>query len=286
MTQPFPAYYTIWHKLGEYALKFSAWGVLFFLILPIVVIIPLSFNAEPYFTFTKGMVMFEPSAYSTRWYDSIVTNPNWMLAIKNSFIIGFFATIVSTVLGTTAAVGLSSQRMPFKRVIMALMLSPMIVPLIIIAAGMFFFYTKFGLAGTYTGLIIAHAALGVPFVIITVTATLSGFDRSLYFAGLSMGASPIKTFFDVVVPLIRPGVISGAMFAFVTSFDEVVLVLFLAGPGQRTIPRQMFSGLREQINPTILAVASLLILVSVAFLITLELLRRRSDRLRGLEDHG
>jgi len=286
MTQNLPAYYTFWHKLGHYALKFSAWAVLFFLILPILVIIPLSFNAEPFFTFTRGMMTLEPSAYSLRWYDAIVTNPNWILAIKNSFIIGFFATIVATVLGTTAAVGLSSQNMPFKRIIMALLLSPMIVPLIIIAAGMFFFYTKFGLAGSYVGLIIAHAALGVPFVIITVTATLSGFDKSLYHAGLSMGASPLKTFFDVVIPLIRPGVISGAMFAFVTSFDEVVLVLFLAGPGQRTIPRQMFSGLREQINPTILAVATLLILVSVAFLLTLEFLRRRSERLRGLEDLG
>ena len=286
MTQNLPAYYTFWHKLGHYALKFSAWAVLFFLIVPIVVIIPLSFNAEPYFTFTRGMMTLEPSAYSLRWYDAIITNPNWMLAVKNSFIIGFFATIVSTTLGTMAAVGLSSQNMPFKRVIMALLLSPMIVPLIIIAAGMFFFYTKFGLAGSYVGLVIAHAALGVPFVIITVTATLSGFDKSLYHAGLSMGASPLKTFFDVVIPLIRPGVISGAMFAFVTSFDEVVLVLFLAGPGQRTIPRQMFSGLREQINPTILAVATLLILVSVAFLLTLEFLRRRSERLRGLEEQG
>ncbi|MBL4615483.1 MAG: ABC transporter permease [Magnetovibrio sp.] len=284
--QKFPAYYTIWHKLGVYALKYTAWLVLFFLIVPIVVIIPLSFNAEPYFTFTRGMVTLDPAAYSTRWYDAVVTNPNWMLAIKNSFIIGFFATIVATVLGTLAAVGLSSQYMPYKRVIMALMLSPMIVPSIIVAAGMFFFFTKFGLAGSFVGLVIAHAALGVPFVIITVTATLSGFDRSLYHAGLSMGASPLKTFFDVVMPLIRPGVISGAMFAFVTSFDEVVVVLFLAGPGQRTIPRQMFSGLREQINPTILAVATLLILVSVAFLITLEFLRRRSERLRGLEDHG
>ena len=286
MTQNLPAYYTVWHKLGHYALKFSAWAVLFFLIVPIVVIIPLSFNAEPYFTFTRGMMTLEPSAYSLRWYDAIITNPNWMLAVKNSFIIGFFATIVSTTLGTMGAVGLSSQNMPFKRVIMALLLSPMIVPLIIIAAGMFFFYTKFGLAGSYVGLVIAHAALGVPFVIITVTATLSGFDKSLYHAGLSMGASPLKTFFDVVIPLIRPGVISGAMFAFVTSFDEVVLVLFLAGPGQRTIPRQMFSGLREQINPTILAVATLLILVSVAFLLTLEFLRRRSERLRGLENHN
>jgi len=285
MSNPFPAYFTIWHKLGAYTLKISAYAVLFFLILPIVVIIPLSFNAEPFFTFTRGMMTLDPAAYSLRWYDAILTNPNWVLAIKNSFIVGFFATILATVLGTLAAVGLSSQNMPFKRLIMALLLAPMIVPLIIVAAGMFFFYTQLGLAGNYAGLVIAHAALGVPFVIITVTATLTGFDRSLYHAGLSMGASPIKTFFDVVMPLIRPGVISGAMFAFVTSFDEVVVVLFLAGPGQRTIPRQMFSGLREQINPTILAVATVLILVSVAFLLTLEFLRRRSARLRGL-DHA
>ena len=283
MKQQFPSHYTFWHKLGAYSLKVSAWLVLFFLIMPILVILPLSFNVEPYFTFTSGMVRLDPDAYSLRWYEAIVENENWMLAIKNSFIVGIFATILATLFGTLAAVGLSSQYMPYKRLIMALMLSPMIVPLIIVAAGMFFFYTKFNLAGTYTGLIIAHAALGIPFVIITVTATLSGFDRSLYFAGLSMGASPLKTFRDVVVPLIRPGVISGAMFAFVTSFDEVVLVLFLAGPGQRTIPRQMFSGLREQINPTILAVASLLILISVLFLLTLEYLRRRSERLRGLE---
>jgi len=286
MKHQFPSYYTVWDKLGYYGLKGSAIAVLFFLILPILVIIPLSFNFEPYFTFTKGMVMLDPDAYSLRWYREIVANENWILAIKNSFFIGIFATIIATSLGTLAAVGLSSENMPFKRYIMALMLSPMIVPLIIIAAGMFFFYTKFNMAGTYLGLIIAHAALGVPFVIITVTATLTGFDRALYFAGLSMGASPLKTFFDIVFPMIRPGVISGAMFAFVTSFDEVVLVLFLAGPGQRTIPRQMFSGLREQINPTILAVATLLILTSIIFLFTLEWLRRRSERLRGIENQS
>lgn len=284
MKHQFPSYYTVWNKLGYYGLKLSAWTVLFFLIVPIMVIIPLSFNIEPYFTFTRGMVTFDPAAYSIIWYKEILANENWILAIKNSFFIGIFATIIATSLGTLAAVGLSSENMPFKRYIMALMLSPMIVPLIIIAAGMFFFYSKFNMAGTYLGLIVAHAALGVPFVIITVTATLTGFDRALYFAGLSMGASPLKTFFDIVFPMIRPGVISGAMFAFVTSFDEVVLVLFLAGPGQRTIPRQMFSGLREQINPTILAVATLLILTSIIFLFTLEYLRRRSERLRGLED--
>jgi len=279
----FPEYFSIWHIAGHYALRIVAYLVLAFLILPILVIIPLSFNAEPFFTFTKGMLALDPDAYSLRWYEEVLTDQRWTLAIRNSFVIGIAAAILATVLGTVAAVGLASPWMPFKRMITALLLSPMIVPLIIIAAGMFFFYTSFGLVGTFPGLIIAHAALGVPFVIITVTATLAGFDRSLFSAGLSLGASPVKVFWDIVIPLIRPGVIAGGLFAFVTSFDEVVLVLFLAGPEQRTIPRQMFSGLREQINPTILAVATLLVILSVALLVTLEFLRRRSERLRGAQ---
>ena len=276
-----PAWYGPWHIIGHYALRGVAGLVLAFLMLPIVIIVPLSFNAQPFFTFTDGMLALDPDAYSTRWYAAVFGDRKWTLAIQNSFVIGIAAAALATLLGTVAAVGLSSPAMPFKRAITALLLSPMIVPLIIIAAGMFFFYTRFDLVGSYAGLIIAHAALGVPFVIITVTATLAGFDRSLINAGISMGAHPARVYWDVVIPLIRPGVISGALFAFVTSFDEVVLVLFLAGPEQRTIPRQMFSGLREQINPTILAVATLLIGLSVALLITLELLRRRSERLRG-----
>jgi putative spermidine/putrescine transport system permease protein len=275
----FPEYYTFWHITGHYGLRVTAFLVLVFLMLPILIIMPLSFNSQPFFTFTEGMLSLDPEAYSMRWYQEIIDDPNWLLAIRNSFIVGTVAALIATVLGTLAAVGLSSQWMPYKRLITALLLSPMIVPLIIIAASMFFFYTQFNLVGTFTGLIIAHAALGVPFVIITVTATLSGFDRSLFVAGLSLGASPVKVFWDVVIPLIRPGVISGGLFAFVTSFDEVVLVLFLAGPEQRTIPRQMFSGLREQINPTILAVATLLIVLSATLLFTLEALRRRSARI-------
>lgn len=277
----FPEYYSFWHITGHYGLRVTAFLVLVFLMLPILVIMPLSFNAEPFFTFTEGMLSLDPEAYSMRWYQEIVDDQKWRIAIRNSFVIGIAAALIATTLGTLAAVGLASPWMPYKRLITALLLSPMIVPLIIIAAGMFFFYTQFNLVGTYAGVIIAHAALGVPFVIITVTATLSGFDRSLFIAGLSLGASPLKVFWDVVIPLIRPGVISGGLFAFVTSFDEVVLVLFLAGPEQRTIPRQMFSGLREQINPTILAVATLLVVLSAAMLFTLEALRRRSARLSG-----
>jgi len=162
----------------------------------------------------------------------------------------------------------------------SLLLALMIVPLIITAAGMYFFYSQLGLSGTYLGVLIARAALGTPFVIITVNAALTGFDYSLMRASLGLGATPIYTFFNIIMPLIRPGVISGALFAFITFFDEVVVVLFLAGPKQRTIPRQMFSGLREQINPTILAVAVLLVAVSALMLLTLEYLRARGEKIR------
>ena len=284
MFREWPAYFSFWHKLGARVLAGLAYLTLFFLILPILVIVPLSFNAEPFFSFTEGMIRLDPDAYSLRWYRQMFADPNWMLAIRNSFLIGICATVIATVLGTLAAVGMTSRYMPFKNMITALMLSPMIVPLIIMAAGMFFFYTRYNIAGTFIGIIMAHAALGIPFVMISVTATLSGFDNALYQAGLSMGATPLRAFRDITLPLIRPGVISGALFAFVTSFDEVVIVIFLAEPGQRTIPRQMFAGLREQINPTILAVATLLILASVLFLVSLEMLRRRSDRLRGITE--
>lgn len=277
-------YYSTWHRLGAWALRVSAWLVLLFLILPILVIVPLSFNAEPFFSFTPGMLRLDPDAYSMKWYAAITESGVWLPAIRNSFFIGICATLIATTLGTIASVGLASSNMPGRRLITALLLSPMIVPLIIVAAGMFFFYSRFDLVATYTGIIIAHAALGVPFVIITVTASMAGFDQSLYRAGLSLGASPVKVYKDVVFPVIRPGVISGALFAFVTSFDEIVLVLFLAGPGQQTIPRQMFSGLRELISPTILAVATLLVIVSVALLVSIELLRRRSERIRTGED--
>lgn len=158
----------------------------------------------------------------------------------------------------------------------------MIVPLVITAVGMYFFYAPLGLTNNLFGIILAHTALGTPFVVITVTATLIGFDHSLTRAASSLGASPAYTFFKITMPLVLPGIISGALFAFATSFDEVVAVLFLAGVEERTIPRQMWSGMREQLSPTILAVATILVVLSVALLTTLELLRRRNERLRGI----
>ncbi len=269
---------TIWY----YTFRVICGLIFFFLIAPIIVIIPLSFNAVPFFTFTPEMLAFDPAGYSLKWYGDFFGNLNWQGAVKNSFIIAVFSTLISTTLGTIAALGLSRAEMPAKTLVMGVLISPMIVPLIISAAGMFFFYTKIGMASTHFGVIMAHAALSTPFVVITVTATLVGFDRSLVRAAATLGASPTRTFFKIIVPLIMPGVISGALFAFVTSFDEVVVVKFIGSYEQRTIPWAMFSGIREQISPTILAVATLLITFSILMLITIEILRRRNERLRGL----
>jgi putative spermidine/putrescine transport system permease protein len=282
-----PSYAGPIERVWYYAYRLICAAIFFFLIVPILVIIPLSFNAEPYFTFTPEMLSFKASGYSLRWYQDIVNNEQWLHSIKNSFIIGIAATLLATAFGTVAALGLSRADLPFKRLLMAVLISPMIVPLIISAAAMFFFYSApfgsdFALTHTYAGVILAHAALGTPFVVITVTATLVGFDKNLIRASSSLGADSVTTFFKVIMPLILPGVISGALFAFVTSFDEVVVVLFMAGFEQRTIPRQMWAGIREQISPTILAVATLLICLSTVLLATIELLRRRNERLRGV----
>lgn len=247
-----------------------------FLVLPLLVIIPLSFNAEPYFTFTEGMLRLDGEAYSLRWYRSILENPEWSKAIGNSFIIGVFATLVATVLGTLAALGLNHPRLPFRQAISALLISPMVTPVIIVAVGVFFFYSSMGLAQTHLGLILAHAMLGAPFVVITVTATLAGFDQTLMRAATSLGAGPLTAFMRIQLPLISPGVLTGALFAFIASFDEVVVVLFLGGVDQRTIPRQMWSGIREEISPTILAIATLLIVFAILLLLAVELLQRRN----------
>ena len=277
-----PAYAGKLETFWYYAFRTICGFILFFLIAPIVIIIPLSFNSVPFFTFTEEMLSFDPAGYSLKWYQDFFTNLNWQGAVKNSFIIAFFSTILSTTLGTIAALGLSRSEMPAKTLIMGILISPMIVPVIISAAGMFFFYTDIGLASTHLGVILAHAALATPFVVITVTATLVGFDHSLIRAAATLGASPTVTFFRVIVPLILPGVISGALFAFVTSFDEVVVVKFVGSYEQRTIPWAMFSGIREQISPTILAVATLLVILSIGMLATVEMLRRRNERMRGM----
>ena len=290
-----PSYATPTQRTYYYAYLFFCFLVFFFLIAPLVAIIPISFSKSPFMLFTEGMLAWppDPEAWSLRWYrymvgiceDKVLTTPcgnKWMRGTVNSFFVGSISTILATALGTLAALGLSRPHMPFKGLIMSILISPMIVPLIITAAGMFFFYAKINLVYTFTGIILAHVALSTPFVVITVTATLVGFDTNMTKASQSLGARPMRTFFKVIMPLILPGVISGALFAFITSFDEVVIVMFMASLDQLTIPKQMWAGIRQEISPVILCMATCLVALSIFLLTTVELLRRRSDKMRGI----
>jgi putative spermidine/putrescine transport system permease protein len=264
----FPAYATPMDKAGWWAVRAACVGVLVFLLAPILVIMPLSFS-------DSSFLVYPIPAWSTKWYQNLFSSAEWIRAAKNSFIIAPSATVIATILGTLAAVGLARTTFPFKGLLMSALIAPMIVPIVVVGVSTYLFFANIGLGDTYTALIIVHAALGAPFVLTTVLATLQGFDQNLVRASLSLGEGPVRTFFRVTLPVIAPGVVSGALFAFATSFDEVVVILFLAGPDQVTLPRQMFTGIRENITPTIAAVATLLILFTTSLLLALEWLRGR-----------
>ena len=270
-----PVYASPIERIWYYLHRLICAAVLLFLISPILAIMPLSFNSVPFFTYPMP-------GLSLRWYEDFFLTDRWQGALRNSIFVASSTTVLATTLGTLAALGLSRSNFPFRTAVMSMLISPIVVPVVITAVGMYFFYADVGLLNSYTGLILAHTTLAAPFVVITVTATLIGFDHSLSRAAAGLGAPPITVFFKVILPLILPGMISGALFAFGTSFDEVVVVLFVASPEQRTLPKVMFAGIREMISPTITAAATVLILVSIAMLTTVELLRRRSDRLRGI----
>ncbi|MCG5260641.1 ABC transporter permease [Cupriavidus gilardii] len=246
-------------------------GVLIYLLAPILSIIPLSFNAEPSFTYPLA-------GWSLRWYREFLGSQAWQLALKNSVIVAVGSTLAAGVLGTLAALGLSQRQCPLRAGLMAVLVAPMVVPVVITAVGFYAVFAQLGLLNSLAGLIVAHTALGAPFVVITVTATLSRFDNRLMWAAASLGARPLTAFRRVMLPAIAPGIAAGMVFAFVTSLDEVVIALFLAGPEQRTLPRQMWSGMRESISPTITAVASLLIVLSCASLAAAQWLQGRAAR--------
>ena len=278
-----PSYASSVQRTYYYAYLFFCGVVFFFLIAPLIAIVPISFSVSPFMVFTDGMLAWppDPEAWSFRWYRNMIgdcsaevvsstvpCSTKWMTGTINSFFIGIVATAIATALGTLAALGLSRPHMPYKALIMSILISPMIVPLIITAAGMFFFYARINLVYTFTGVILAHVALATPFVVITVTATLVGFDMNMVKAAQSLGAKPIRTFFKVIMPLILPGVISGALFAFITSFDEVVIVMFMARLDQLTIPKQMWAGIRQEISPVILCMATCLVILSIFLLVS------------------
>jgi putative spermidine/putrescine transport system permease protein len=262
-----PAYATRSERLCRLAVVTFAFAVLIFLIGPLFVVFPLSVSKDPFFTFPI-------KDYSWRWYADFFENPRWTQSLLNSLIAATFSTALATLLGTLAALGISRPGFPWRKAVMALMISPMIMPVVIVAVGAYMFFGSLGLTDTRTGLVLAHAALAIPFVVVTVLSALSTYDANLTRAGASLGAGPVSVFFAVTLPLILPGIVSGALLAFAVSFDEVIVALFLTGAEQRTLPVQMFSGMRDQINPTIMAAASLLTTVSIALFVLLNLIRR------------
>ena len=270
-----PAYATGRQRLAYWAFIAFCGLVFLFLVAPLLAIVPLSFNSG-------GYLFYPMEGLSLRWYEEFLGSGTWRLSIRNTFIVGTTAALFATVLGTMAALGMARGRFFGRGILMALVISPMVLPFVITALGMFFFFSRLGLTNSLLGLALAHAVLGVPFVVITVSATLQGFDRNLTRAAAALGARPLYAFRRVTLPVISPGVIVGALFAFAISFDEVVVTVFLVGPLQRTLPRQMFSGIRENLDPTIAAAATFMMLISVVLLVAVELLRRRSERLRGL----
>jgi putative spermidine/putrescine transport system permease protein len=255
-------------KVWYFVQRLLCYGVLAYLVLPIAALVPLSFSADSF-------LVYPIEHWSLHWYRTLFASDAWWRAIRNSFIVAPGATVVATVLGTLCALGLDRASFPGKRVLTAVILSPLVAPLVVVAVGMYLFYMKLHLAGTFAGLIIAHSLLGAPFVVTTVGAVLKGFNGTLVNASLSLGAGRVETFWRITLPLILPGVLAGALFAFATSFDEVVVTLFLAGPDQATIPRQMFSGIRDSITPTIVALATILVLFSTLLLMAVERLRAR-----------
>lgn len=266
--------FTPGQRIARVALAVLCGLVLAFLVLPIVVIVPLSFSAGSFFHYPLPGV-------SLRWYEDFFTSSFWLSSVFNSLLVGTSATVLATLLGTLAAVGLWRARFPGQALLLALLISPMVVPVVIVAVGVYFAFAPLGLTDGYAGLILAHTTLAAPFVVITVLATLAGFDRTLLRAAANLGATPVGAFRRILLPLILPGVLSGAVFAFAASFDEVVVALLIAGPGQRTLPRQMFAGINDNISLTITAAATMLIAISLMFMVLVAWLQRRGERRIG-----
>jgi putative spermidine/putrescine transport system permease protein len=246
-------------------------AIVAFLLMPIIAILPLAFTSSVFLTYPI-------EEYSVRWFTELATADVWRLSIMNSLIIGLGATLLSTVLGTLAALGMRSEALPLANLLRTVFLLPMVVPAVVLGVGMQMLFVKFGLASTYPGVVVAHTVLCIPFVIVSVSASLQGIDRAVEKAASSLGAPPITVFRRVTFPLALPGIISGAVFAFATSLDEVVITLFVAGPNQRTLARQMFSSIRENISPTVVAAALLLIVGTLCLAGLAAALRWRQER--------
>lgn len=265
---------TVTERVAHIGSRAIAVAVAIFLLAPILVIFPLSFTSDT-------LMVFPLPGLSLRWYADFFTNPVWLAALRNSLMLAVATTAVATTLGTMAALGLVRLPARQRAILSTLLLSPMIVPIIIVGVGTFFYFARLGLVGTFLGLVLAHTALALPLVVVAVVATLEGFDPNLVRAAYACGATPLGAFWHVTRPLVMPGIVTGATFAFITSFDEIVCVIFLGSPEFRTLPRQIWSGAKETVSPTITVAAVFLIVASVVLTLVVETLRRRTQRLTG-----
>jgi len=257
-----------------YGVTIVAALVLLYLVFPILVVVPLSFSAGTYLS-------FPPPGFSLRWYENFLSRSDWLGAASLSLWVGGAVMVSATALGAPAALALVRSSFPGKDLLTGFIISPLIAPVIIVAIGIYFFYARLGLVGNPFALVIAHTALAVPFVVINVSATLQGFDERLEQAAMNLGATPWRTFWQVTFPIIRPGVLAGALFAFISSFDELVVALFVSGTSAVTLPRKMWESIRFEIDPTIAAVSTILVVVTGTLFLSAELLRQRSERLRS-----
>ena len=243
-----------------------------FLVAPLFAILPLAFTSSVFLTYPV------PS-WSMRWFEQLATADAWRRAIVNSLIIGFGTMTLATVLGTMAALGLRNRALFLSGPIRTLFLLPMVVPAVVMGVGMQLLFVRLGIANSYFGVIVAHTVVSIPFVMVSVTGALAGIDRRVELAAESLGASPLTVFRRVTLPLAMPGVVSGAVLDFATSPDEVVLTLFVAGPNQRTLARQMFSTIRENISPAIAAAAFLFIAGTLILGLAAVLFKRKTPRM-------
>jgi len=248
-----------------------AFGVLtiVFLIGPSLVIVPMGFSSAK-------ILSFPPPGLSLQWYEKMVTSPSWTAGFINSFMVAVLTAIVASILGTLAALGLARGRFPGRSIANALILSPLVVPVVVIAIGMFSLYVRWKITGSVVGLVVAHTTLAVPFVVISVSASLRTMDRNLEMAAANLGANPLRTFRYITLPLIMPGVFAGALFAFLSSWDEVVVAIFLTTTKFRTLPTVMWEQVRQVIDPTVAAVATVLLVVTTVVLMLALVVRRQA----------
>jgi putative spermidine/putrescine transport system permease protein len=263
------------YALGWRAMIAFAVLVVAFLVAPLMILVPMSFN-------DSSLLTFPPQRWSIRWYQRYLTDRAWISATILSLQAGAVVAVISVVLGTLAALGLTRGRFAGRALLQAFVLSPLIVPVIVIAVGLYYMFSFFRLNGTFIALVVAHTVLTFPYATVVITASLENFDVRLERVAMSLGATPLTALVRVTLPLIGPGLLVAGLFTFLISFDEVVLAVFVTGPQSATLPRKMWEGIRFEINPSITAVSTLLIVYSAAVMLACEALRRKlAARARG-----